>query len=289
MLGQEPQDISALYFLHHCKGGSGLLRMHFDRTGGGQCLRIRQGTQTISKALAASLGYENMLLSSPVTAIDQSYPGRAVVQTADRTFHASKVISTIPSPVLRTIQFTPVLPARRQLLVDSYAYGYFTKAMLVFKNPFWIEKGFCGLAQSFRGPVSIIRDCSSPEDRDWVLTYFLCGDTSRKWSQQSDKARTEVLIEQLGQLYSDKAGVRSEYVAAVWHDWSAEQYSGFGCSCPSLPPGALSAVGDVLREPFRNVHFSGISVEWKGFMEGAVRSSERVATEVSKQLVRAPV
>ncbi|ODM16255.1 hypothetical protein SI65_08254 [Aspergillus cristatus] len=188
----------------------------------------------------------------------------------------------------------PVYPraaSAQQLLVDSYAYGYFTKAMLVFKNPFWIEKGFCGLVQSFTGPASIIRDCSSPEDGGWVLTCFLCGDTGRKWSQQDDKTRTEVLLEQLGQLYSDKDRVRSEYVATVWHDWTAEQYSGFGCPCPSLPPGVLSAAGDVLREPFWNVHFSGpeTSVEWKGFMEGAVRSGERVATEVSKQLVRTPV
>jgi len=291
MLGQEPQDISALYFLHHCKTGGGLLQMRSDRTGGGQYLRIRRGTQSISEALAASLPSGNILLSSPVTAIDQSNPNRVVVQTANRTFQASKVISTVSSPVLRTIQFTPALPARKQLLVDSYTYGYFTKAMLVFKNPFWVEKGFCGLAQSFRGPSSIIRDCSSPEDGGWVLTCFLCGDTGRAWSQQDEKTRTDSLLEQVGLLYSDKDRVLSEYITTVWHDWTAEQYSGFGCPCPSLPPGVLTAAGDALREPFLNVHFSGTetSVEWKGFMEGAVRSGERAATEVSKQLVRARV
>ncbi|KZF23909.1 hypothetical protein L228DRAFT_282582 [Xylona heveae TC161] len=287
MLGQEPQDISALYFLHHCKAGGGLLQMRSDRVGGGQYLRIRQGTQSICKGLAASLPSKNILLSSPVTAVNQSYPNRVYVQTGNRIFQASKVISTVPSPVLRGIQFTPTLPARKQLLVDSYTYGYFTKAMLVFKNPFWAEKGFCGLAQSFTGPASIIRDCSSPEDDAWILTCFLCGDTGRTWSQQDDKIRTDSLLEQIGLMYSDKTRVLSEYLTTVWHDWTAEQYSGFGCPCPSLPPGVLSAAGDALREPFWNVHFSGTetSVEWKGFMEGAVRSGERSATEVSKQLV----
>lgn len=287
MLGQEPQDVSALYFLHHCRAGGGLLQMRSDRTGGGQFLRIRQGAQSLAQVLSASLPSDNILLSAPVTAIDQSNPDFVVVQSLDRVLRASKVISTVPSPVLRTISFTPALPPRKQLLVDSYSYGYFTKAMLVFKKPFWVEKGFCGLAQSFTGPASIIRDCSIPEDDFWILTCFMCGDTGRAWSQQDEKARTDSLLEQVGQLYSDKERVCTEYITTVWHDWSAEQYSGFGCPCPSLPPGVLSAVGNVLREPFLNVHFSGTetSIQWKGFMEGAVRSGERAAADVSEQLL----
>lgn len=288
MLGQEPQDISALFFLHHCKSGGGLLQMRSDRTGGGQNLRIRQGAQAVAQALSASLPSDNVLLASPVTSIDQSNENLVIVQTPHRTLRASKVISTVPSPALREISFTPQLPACKQLLVDSYAYGYFTKAMLVFKTPFWIEKGFCGLSQSFNGPATIIRDCSVPEDDCWVLTCFLCGDTGRAWSLQDEKARTNTLLDQVGRLYSDKEIVLNEYLMTVWHDWAAERYSGFGCPCPSLPPGVLSAVGDVLRESYRNVHFSGTetAIEWKGFMEGAVRSGQQAATEVSKQLLK---
>ncbi|KAL1885832.1 hypothetical protein Plec18167_001328 [Paecilomyces lecythidis] len=288
MLGQEPHDVSALYFLHHCKAGGGIIQMRSDRSGGGQYLRVRQGTQAISTALAASVPAGNILFSSPVTEIDQSTPERVVVQIPGRAFQASKVISTVPSPVLRTINFNPPLPERKKLLVDSYTYGYFTKAMLIFKNPFWVEKGFCGLAQSFTGPASIIRDCSSPTDDLWVLTCFLCGDTGRTWSHQDESSRIESLLEQVGHLYGDEDRVRREYITTAWQDWSAESYSGFGCPCPSLPPGVLSAAGDVLRSPFRNVHFSGTetSVEWKGFMEGAVRSGELAATEVSRQLIQ---
>ncbi|KAE8420759.1 hypothetical protein BDV36DRAFT_306243 [Aspergillus pseudocaelatus] len=287
MLGQEPQDISALFFLHHCKAGGGLLQMRSDRIGGGQYLRIRQGAQSIAQGLRALLPSQNIILSSPVIAIDQSLPDLVVVQTPDQTLRASKVISTVPSPVIRTISFTPALPARRRLLVNSYTYGYFTKAMLVFKHPFWVEKGFCGLAQSFTGPASIIRDCSVPEDGCWILTCFLSGDLGRAWSQLSETAQIKSLLDQVGQLYSDRERVCNEYITTVWHDWTTEQYSGFGCPCPSLPPGVLSAVGDVVREPFLNVHFSGTetAIEWKGFMEGAVRSGERAATEVSKLLL----
>ncbi|OJJ45214.1 hypothetical protein ASPZODRAFT_133839 [Penicilliopsis zonata CBS 506.65] len=285
MLGQEPQDVSALYFLHHCKSGGGLLQMRSDRAGGGQHLRVRQGTQAISKAVAAGLPAGTLRLGAPVTAIDQSRPRCVRVQTADgTTVQASRVISAIPSPVLRTIAFTPALPSRKQLLLDSYSYGYFTKAMLVFKTPFWVDRGFCGLAQSFTGPASIIRDCSSPADAGWVLTCFLCGDSGRRWSLLDDTQRVDALLDQVGALYNDPELVRSQYLTTVTHNWSAEQYSGFGCPCPSLAPGVLSAAGDVLRESFGRVHFAGTetSVHWKGFMEGAVRSGEREAEQVKK-------
>jgi monoamine oxidase len=43
MLGCEPSEMSALYFLDYCKSGGGLLQMRSDRKDGGQFLRIRTG------------------------------------------------------------------------------------------------------------------------------------------------------------------------------------------------------------------------------------------------------
>jgi monoamine oxidase len=43
MLGCEPSELSALFFLDYCKSGGGLLQMRSDQKSGGQHLRIRQG------------------------------------------------------------------------------------------------------------------------------------------------------------------------------------------------------------------------------------------------------
>ena len=43
MLGVEPSEMSALYFLDYCKSGGGLLLMRSDDKHGGQYLRIAQG------------------------------------------------------------------------------------------------------------------------------------------------------------------------------------------------------------------------------------------------------
>lgn len=46
MLGVEPSQMSALYFLDYCKSGGGLLQMRSDRKDGGQYLRIKTGMLT---------------------------------------------------------------------------------------------------------------------------------------------------------------------------------------------------------------------------------------------------
>ena len=49
-----------------------------------------------------------------------------------------------------------------------------------------------------------------------------------------------------------------------------------------MGPGGLTAFENVLRAPSGCVHFVGTETayEWKGYMEGAVRSGERGAQEV---------
>lgn len=49
-----------------------------------------------------------------------------------------------------------------------------------------------------------------------------------------------------------------------------------------MGPGGLTKFEHVLRAPVGRIHFVGTETafEWKGYMEGAVRSGERGAQEV---------
>lgn len=71
-------------------------------------------------------------------------------------------------------------------------------------------------------------------------------------------------------------------INALEYEWSKQEFF-LGDPCPASPPGLRSSVGgDALRKPFENVHFVGTetALEWKGYMEGAVRSGDRGAAEV---------
>jgi monoamine oxidase len=292
MLGQDPHDISALFFLTYCKSGGGLLQMRSDRLGGGQHLRIRQGTQLMANGLAGDLPEGVVRLSTPVTSITQGSGDSAVVEvtTADQmVFYARKVISTVPSPVLNTISFTPDLPPSKRLWAESTTYGYYTKAMMVFSTPFWVEKGYCGLTQSFTGPATVIRDTSSLPDQKYILTCFVASDLGRAWAALPTEEREKALVKQIGHLFEAEVEAPLYFINMTTYEWSSDPYSGWGCPCPSSTPGVMDTLGGGgLREPIGNLHFAGTetAVHWRGYMEGAVESGERAAAEVIRSLTR---
>ncbi|KAH7034531.1 uncharacterized protein B0I36DRAFT_263490 [Microdochium trichocladiopsis] len=292
MLGQDPKDISALYFLNYCKSGGGLMQMRSDRKDGGQYLRIRQGTQLLAKGLSSTLPEGVVHLSTPVDAIVQQggENGDVLVRTSAGggiTYSAKKLITTVPGPALKTISFFPKLPPSKQLWIDSLSYGYYTKAMMEFKSPFWVESGHCGLINSFVGPASVVRDTSSPKDSKHVLTCFMAADQGRAWGAlPTTREKEQALLNQLEKLYG-RSDLEALFVSLTFYEWTGDAWSGWGCPCTALTPGVLDAAGpDGLRESFGSLYFAGTETagEWKGYMEGAVRSGERAADEVMKAL-----
>ncbi|POR36823.1 YjgF/Yer057p/UK114 family [Tolypocladium paradoxum] len=286
MLGQDPRDISALYFLNYCKSGGGLLQMRSDRRDGGQYLRVRQGTQAFAKGIAACLPSTTVRLSTPVQAIVQDGSQSIRVQAGNAVYGARKVITTLPGPVLKTISFSPKLPLSKLAWADSLTYGYYTKAMMEFRSPFWVDRNFCGLAQSFVGPASVVRDSCIPGDGKFVLTCFMSGEPGKQWAAFPDRKREQTLLQQLSKLYG-KENIESEFVAMHTYEWGNDEFSGWGCPCTSLTPGVLDGLGDDMpRDPCGNLHFAGTETagEWKGYMEGAIRSGERAAAEVIEGL-----
>ncbi|KIV85508.1 hypothetical protein PV11_01198 [Exophiala sideris] len=286
MLGVDPSEVSALYFIEYCAAGGGLMTMRSDCKDGGQYLRIREGTQAFSLGMAAKLKPESLILNSPVASITQKPDGTVSVSTkAAQTYQARKVIISIPTPVYKTITFSPPLPAAKKAVVNRTRYGFYTKYMVTFSKPFWAEKGLCGLAQSFTGPVSVIRD-TSLGDHQYTLTCFIGGQFGRKWAALDAAAKQSSVLKQIGDILADGADISSVFVEVIESPWMDEEYSGWGCPCAAMPPGVLGDGWDALCAPFGNLKFVGteFSTVWRGYMEGAVRTGQRGATEVINEL-----
>lgn len=94
------------------------------------------------------------------------------------------------------------------------------------------------------------------------------------------------MLGQLEELYGVQ-NLKQSFIKLYSYEWADDEYAGWGCPSVSLTPGVLSSVGcDGFRQPWRDIHFAGTETagEWKGYMEGAVRSGERAASEVTKDL-----
>ncbi|KAI1908123.1 hypothetical protein LOZ39_003123 [Ophidiomyces ophidiicola] len=287
MLGCEPSRVTAMYVFDYYKRSGGLLRARSDSKDGAQYLRIRQGTQEISRRLAASLKPNSVLLGSPVVNITQEDDADNIVQTkSGMIYHCKKVIISIPTPLYSKINFLPALPTSKTSLTDKTELGFYAKSILVYREPWWRQSSFCGLSQSFVGPASITRDTSDDTNGQYSLTCFLVGDLGKAWSKLAVKARREAILSQALALFG-KNHTKDIYdvVDIVEQDWALEEWSQ-GAPCPVTGPGILSVFGDQVVRPFGNIHFVGTETAeiWKGYMDGAVRSGERGAKEIIESI-----
>lgn len=289
MLGMEPRDCSALFFLNYCKSGGGLLQMRSDQKHGGQYLRFERGTQSLSIGLAALLKNDTVLLSSPVRSIVQTDSGSVRVVSARGDFVCKRVVVSVPTPLYKEIQFDPPLPPAKAALARLNKLGFINKVIVRYARPWWRESGLCGMLQSFvqAGPVSVTRDSSVDTKGQFSLTCFCAGDAGKEYSKLPQAERFRAVVDQVKATLGAHlpAGSVPEPVGFEEHEWSNDQWAQ-GCPCPAAPPGAMTQYEHALRTAHGKVHFVGTETafEWKGYMDGALRSGIRGAEEVARAL-----
>ena len=82
----------------------------------------------------------------------------------------------------------------------------------------------------------------------------------------------------------DSATRPASPVDYIEQNWTTERYSGGGM-LSHAPPGVLTEFGQALREPCGRIHWAGTesSAVMCGWVDGAVRSGERAASEVMER------
>ncbi|KIH93251.1 monoamine oxidase [Sporothrix brasiliensis 5110] len=290
MLGMEPRDCSALFFLNYCKSGGGLLQMRSDQKNGGQYLRFERGTQSLSIGLAALLKAGTVLLSSPVRSIVQTgSDGGVRVVSARGDFVCKRVVVSVPTPLYKEIRFEPPLPPAKAALASANKLGFINKVIVRYARPWWRESGLCGMLQSFvqAGPASVTRDSSVDSKGQFSLTCFCAGDAGIAYSKMARADRFQAVVDQVKATLGASLPPSSvpDPVGFEEHEWSHDQWAQ-GCPCPAAPPGAMTLYDHALRTTHGKVHFVGTETafEWKGYMDGALRSGIRGAEEVSRAL-----
>jgi monoamine oxidase len=268
--GAKPEDISLLCFLvavRACGGLESLLA-----TSESQDLSFAGGSQRLSLRMAEELG-DRVILGSPVRRIVDGPGGPARVETDRLVIEAGRVIVAMMPADTRRIDFEPKLPQMRRRLARKWTGVPDYKVHVVYKTPFWRDLQLSGTAIGDHTAVDFVFDSSPPGGSPGVLLAFGAGDQLPSDVGSRKDAVTAALAKFFGKEALEPTGF-------VEMDWMGEAWS-TGCASP-LKPGVLSAYGRALREPVGRIHWAGTDTSpiWNGFMEGAVRSGERVAGEV---------
>ncbi len=273
--GCEADEMSLLSLLQYTSGAHGLSHMTATE-GGSQEEYLTEGTQEISKRIAAKLG-DRVVLSAPVRRIAQDESG-VTVRADSGVWRAQRVIIAMPPLLTGRIDYSPTLPLNRTALVQRFPMGAVIKCIALYDRPFWRERGYSGEVISDRGAVGVAFDCTKANGKQPALVGFIEGARARAWSDRSPEERRRTVLRELAGFLGPEAEQPTEYFD---QDWTAEQWTG-GCSAGHATTGALSHYGPALREPIGRIHWAGTETarEWFGYMEGAVEAGERAADEV---------
>ncbi|OBF10795.1 flavin monoamine oxidase family protein [Mycobacterium sp. 852002-10029_SCH5224772] len=274
--GCEPDDVSMLHAARYAHAAGGLDRL-LDVEDGAQQDRFPGGTQQIAEAAAAELD-TRVVLGAPVRRIERHGAGVTVTTDVGET-EAGFVIVAIPPAHRAAIEFTPPLPAEYGQLARHWPQGRLSKAYAAYSTPFWRTNGFSGQTLSDQGPVFITFDVSPHPDGPGILMGFV--DARAFDSLPGDQRRREVL-RCFATLFGDDALKPLDYVD---HRWGAEEFAPGGPTA-AVPPGSWTRFGRWLREPVGPIHWAGTETadEWTGFLDGAIRSGQRAAAEITALL-----
>lgn len=264
----DPEDLSLLVLVDQfAQGGTpGESRMY----------RLAEGNDSLPAALARGL-HGTVLLESPVAGITHGPAGVSVAIGRRRErLAADYAVVTLPASTLRRVTFTPGLPADQALAIRRLRYGPATRVLLQFERRFWTRLGRPSAFGSDR-PFGAVWDGNEQQARaPGILSFLAGGRAARELSAMVDGADARPLVRRLRWL-----GPPAPLMAAIAYSWDRDPWSRGGYAVfdhrfdPALRP--------CLARPTARLVFAGehTSVEWQGFMNGAVESGRRAALEVA--------
>ena len=237
------------------------------------------GMGAIHRAVAAELG-DAIHLSQPVRTIAQDADG-VTVRSDDMVVRARRVVVAVPIAIASQITYEPMLPVDRSFLHQRMPLGAVFKIALVYDEPFWRADGLSGQSFAPGSPANLTIDSCTDTGNPGVLTVITEGPVARQIGQLTADERKKAVLDAVADRFGDKARSPVDYLE---QNWTVERYSGGGMIAHS-PPGVLTEFGPALREPCGRIHWAGTesSAVMYGFIDGAVRSGERAATEVMER------
>lgn len=201
---------------------------------------------------------------------------RVLVRTVAGDVQAEKVIVTAPPPTAARIAFDPALPANRMALQRNTYMGSVYKAIAVYRQPFWRERGggeFVVLGK----PGSVSYDTTAPGGPGH-LCVLVGGPEARELSRLDPTQRRAAVLGPLA------AHIGPEVLQPDdWHEksWHLDEFAGGGYV--ALPkPGTTEGFSPMPCAPVGDIHWSGSETarDHPGYLDGAIEAGQRAAAEV---------
>ena len=266
----EPEDLSLLVLIE---------QLASEAPGQDAMGRIEGGNDRLPHAMAQEAGEGLHFKTAALAVHDDQSCVRVIVEHAggDRVqLKADYVILAVPVTALRAIEITPALPPEQAQAFERLKYGRVTKSLLQFNRRFWKRSGRSS-AYGTDAPTGAIWDANEEQrGRAGILTLMAGGQASEETQKILAQEGVQGLVRTLRWLKPGDAELLSHHHLTWEHDtWAQGGYAYFD---PSFDP----AWRPWLARPHGRLLFAGehTSIQWQGYMNGAVESGLRTAAEV---------
>ena len=240
--------------------------------------RIKGGSSALIDALASKLDEQEILLGEVVKSIHQK-DDLIEVKSDKGSFYAKRVISTLPPFLLNhSIEISPNLPqAFCEIAQQTHTWmGDSIKVALTYSTPFWRNERSSGTIMSNVGPIPEMYEHANYEDSFFALKGFLNG----AYFSLSKEERLALIMKQLKKYYGPLAADFLSYEELVWRNEKFTFAPYTGHVLPHQHQGH-----PVFQKPFweHKLFIAGTetSPAFPGYMEGAIRSAQRVLEQIS--------
>jgi monoamine oxidase len=291
-------QVTSLHGFFLAEGGEMSMLMLLDELmadedpGARQAFRIVGGNDRLATAMARTLGKDAILLEREVVAITQTENGvsvslRNVSDAGDSgmmdggMMDADYVIVTAPATAVRRIRFEPALPAEQHRAIDTLSYGLATKTLLQCSRPFWRTSGR-PRAYGTNLDVGALWDGSEGQAGRAAILVSLAGGSSSAQAQALLRAEGPAgFLERVRWMHAAKrAKNHATVIASHSTTWEHDPWAGGGYAYFS--PSFDASLRRWLAVPAGRILFAGehTSLEWQGYMNGALTTGQRAAMEV---------
>jgi monoamine oxidase len=265
----DPVNLSLLSLVDQVASGS---------PGKGGMYRIAAGNDQLPKTLASML-HDQVLLRHEALAVSQS---KTTVRVRIRSgnneswLRSDYLILALPATKVRTLDIHPALPREQDAAISRLTYGPVTKTLLQFDRRFW-NNPHRRVAYGTNLPIGAVWDANEQQKgKSGILCLMAGGTTSAATRQLLSTDGTMGLVRALDWLGKTRKSLVSMR-SVTWEQdpWVQGGYAVFG-------PGFDPTLRSWLARPCGRILFAGehTSLRWQGYMNGAVESGLRAATEV---------
>jgi monoamine oxidase len=274
----EQSSLNLLYLLGY--QGQGNLRI-FGKSN--EKYHVRGGNDQIPARLADRLAGQ-ITTGSELVGIRQTAAGRWELTfrqgSGSKTITADRVVLALPFSIMRrSVDFRRAgFGALKEQAIREQGMGTNSKLHLQFRSRPWRQRGFTGESYSDRGYQSTWEVTRAQAGASGILVDYTGGTIGASFGSGTPTSRAQQFLAQaepvlpgITQAWNGKAAI--EFWPA--YEWTRGSYSYWKV-------GQYTAFSGVERERRGTCHFAGehTSIDFQGYLNGAVETGERAAAEI---------